>query len=178
MATWAAVLGSAFALAACGSKSSSNSGGNSSSTPAGGGATTSTSSSTASSSSADPCTLLTKAEVEGALGGPSKPPKKNESPGGGAVKVCSWFPVSGSPIRFVQVSLSRFPTSSGKAQFDGLKKLAPGAKDVSGIGEAAFVSKFGPDSKVSVLKGETVLGVTSPDAAGATKLAKAALGRM
>jgi acetaldehyde dehydrogenase (acetylating) len=73
--------------------------------------------------------------------------------------------------------LSQFPGTSGRTQFDGLKKISPGATDVSGIGDAAFANMLGTSAKVTVLKGEMVIAVTSVDSASATKLAKAVLGR-
>jgi hypothetical protein len=161
---------------ACGGKSSSSS---SSASPPPSSASTGASAPPASSSATDPCSLVTKTEAEDALGGPSNPPKKIASPSGGSVKVCSYFSAAGKlPIKFVQVSVSKFPTASGKSQFAGLKKISPGAKDVAGIGEAAFASKIGTNTKVTVLKGESVVSVTGPDEASATKLVKAALGRM
>lgn len=126
----------------------------------------------------DPCALLTNAEVDDALGGASQPPKRNARPSGGVVQVCTWFPARArGQRRFVQVSVAGFP-GGARAVFDGGKRAAPGAKDASGIGDAAYSSELAGHTRITSLKGETVISVTSMDAPSATKLAKAALGRL
>lgn len=172
-AAWAAVfIALAPAVAACGGgsdkKPSEGAGPGTTPKQSGGGSTART----------GPCTLLTSAEVQAALGGPFKPPTRNASPVGGAVQVCTWFPQAGSgPLGFVQVSVADFP-GGGRAVFGGGKRATAGAKDASGIGDAAYSSKAGSNTKITSLKGETVISVTSVDEASAMKLAKAVLDRL
>jgi uncharacterized protein DUF3558 len=126
----------------------------------------------------NPCALLTSAEVHDALGGPSKPPKRNASPSGGVLQVCTWFRAGGTgPPRFVQVSVGDF-AGGGRAVFDGGKRATPGANDVDGIGDAAYSSSLGGNTKITALKGETVISVTSADEASAMQLARAVLSRV
>ena len=127
--------------------------------------------------SKDPCTLLTKEEAEDALGGPSKPPEK-EPTQGTDVSLCSWFP-SGfeGAANFVQVSLT-VPADGARLQYEAGTRVAPGAKEVSGIGEAAYTSDVGTHHKVTTLVGKQLLEVTTPDEESAIRLIKAALERL
>jgi hypothetical protein len=143
-----------------------------------GGAPTIQQSGAGSTANDDPCALLTDAEVRDGLGAPFKPPKRNDSPAGGAVQVCTWFPLNASlPVRYVQVSVANF-AGGGRAVFDAGKRATPAARDAAGIGDAAYSSKLGSVTKITSLTGDTVISVTSPDEATATKLAKAVLGRV
>jgi hypothetical protein len=176
-AGWAVSIGLALAVAACGG----GDGKKASTGAAAGGAgavTTTEQPGGGAAGTTDPCSLLTSEEVQGALGGALKPPKRNASPSGGAVQVCTWFPQGGSlPVRFVQVSVAEFP-GAGRAVFDGGRRATPNAKAVSAVGDAAYSSKLGTGTKITFLKGETVISVTSVDEASATQLAKAVLARM
>ncbi len=78
-------------------------------------------------SSEGACAYLKKGEVENALGGPFAPPKRNESPSGSAVQVCSWYADAGKEGRgFIQLTVSRFP-GKGRRQFDNQRKITPRA---------------------------------------------------
>jgi uncharacterized protein DUF3558 len=126
----------------------------------------------------DPCTLLTSAEVQDALGGPSKPPKRNASPSGGVLRVCTWFREGGAgPRRFVQVSVADF-AGGGRAVFDGGKRAAPGANDVDGLGDGAYSSRLGGTTRITALEGDTVISVTSAHGPSARKLVEAVLSRL
>lgn len=128
------------------------------------------------------CAYLTKDDVEGALNGPFAPPRPNESPNespsGSAVQVCTWYPEAGKDGRgFVQLTVSTFK-GKGRTQFDNQRKITPGAKVIAGVGEGAFAGRFGPNTKVTALKGDRLVEVLSVDLKTATELAKAVLARV
>ncbi len=151
----AALLGSLLALAGCGGGGDDSAG-----------------------STDGACAYLTKDDVEGALNGPFAPPRPNESPSGSAVQVCTWYPEAGKDGRgFVQLTVSTFK-GKGRTQFDNQRKITPGAKVIAGVGEGAFAGRFGPNTKVTALKGDRLVEVLSVDQRTATELVKAALERV
>ncbi|MGI8594092.1 MAG: hypothetical protein ACR2ML_06970 [Solirubrobacteraceae bacterium] len=152
MRLYAVLLGSVLALAGCGGDDGGD--------------------------SAGACAFLNKDEVEDALGGPFAPPKRNEGPSGSAVEVCSWYAEAGKDGRgFIQLTVSNFP-GKGRRQFDNQRKITPRAKDISEVGEGAFASGFGRNTKVTTLKGDRLVEVLSVDEGTATELAKAVLDRV
>jgi hypothetical protein len=168
----AVLVGFALAIAACGGDSDKKQ------RPEPRGGATAARSGPAPPAKADPCSLLTSAAVEDALGAPFKRPERNAAPSGGALQVCTWFREGGArPLRFVQVSVGDF-AGGGRAVFDRGRRATPGAQDVPGIGDAAYSTRLAGNTKVTTLKDETVISVTSVDEPSATKLAKLVLGRL
>ncbi len=129
-------------------------------------------------SSEGACAFLTRGAVEEALGGPFAPPKRDESPSGGAIQVCNWYAEPGKAGRgFIQLTVSTFQ-GKGRRQFDNQRRITPGSRTIVGVGEGAFVSQFGRNTKVTTFKEDRLIEVLSVDEPTATELAKTVLERV
>ena len=116
----------------------------------------------------DPCSLVTKAEVEQALGvGVGQPEKPPEAPFS-----CRYTGEKGQGLA-VLVVLVRPGTT--KSAFESVKEQFPGAENVSGAGDDAFFI----GNQLNVLKGDTYLNVGGDASLEALQsLTQKALGRL
>ncbi|MEA2844310.1 MAG: hypothetical protein QOJ69_1981 [Actinomycetota bacterium] len=100
--------------------------------------------------SGKPCDLVTQAEVEAAVGAPVKAGGSAGTPQGTA---CSFSLASNG----AEVILVLKSTDQGNvANYDKIKKGSTGAKDLSGLGDKAFVA----GGQAVVLKGTSLYVVT------------------
>jgi hypothetical protein len=124
----------------------------------------------------DPCVLVTKTDVSQRFGGIQVQTVDGLSSGGAVT--CTYSTPSPRDSAFTAVATY---TTAGEAKnfFESTKP--PAAKDISGIGDAAFFDALGT---LEVLKGQTVLSVTGsgPDTSSAEaseeQLAHIAIGRL
>jgi hypothetical protein len=120
----------------------------------------------------DACALLTKAEVEEALGGAADPGKaaNPEEP-----TSCSWFPEGGGDaLTLVRTEI----VSGGRPAYDAEKSTHGGGDPVSDLGDDAYEVPEGKGTKVAVVEGDKVLEVIAPEESSAEELARKALARL
>lgn len=97
-----------------------------------------------SGSTGDPCSLLTTAQVSGAIGGAAQPGQPINKTG------CSWS--STTPKAMVTISFDNLGTyATMKAGRSPVVTKTP----VSGVGDDAFYSTMGPTTTLTVKKGDT-----------------------
>lgn len=133
---------------------------------------------------ADPCSLVTVAEVEAALGQAVQPPetKQTHNPLGQAI--CFYAATGEDKVRFVQVSLVRSQgmTAQMRAQgysaarlFEDTKALLQEPQEVPGLGQAAFFGGSGlkAGAGLHVLAQEAYLTITVAGSDGRHDLAQA-----
>lgn len=162
------VLGAlAMGFAACGGGGSGSSSGTNASSQNSGGHGTSTTGAAALNTSLDPCSLVTQQQVAQAVGMSVDPGKSDTSAPGS--RDCTWKTSAGdagagaSSIASVTVEVSgpnpalksRYPTAQSYYEFT--KKVVSSAHDVSGVGDAAFMSN--ENHWLYALKGNVVLRV-------------------
>jgi hypothetical protein len=105
---------------------------------------------------ADPCSLLTTAQVSSAIGGQAQPGKPISTTG------CSWS--STAPKAMVTISFDHLAT------FDSLKAASSPVVQktiITGVGDDAFYKTMGPMITLTVKKGNTyfvmrVYGISDP----------------
>ncbi|MBI4800785.1 MAG: hypothetical protein HY794_19020 [Desulfarculus sp.] len=120
---------------------------------------------------ADPCALVTTAEVEAALGQAVQPPetKQTHNPLGQAI--CFYAAAGEDKVRFVQVSLVRTQgmTAAMRGQgysaarlFEDTKALLQGPQEVPGLGSAAYFGGGGlrAGAGLHVLAADAYLTIT------------------
>ena len=161
---FSALLGTALALvavSACGGEKDKTTGGGTTADKPGAGT----------AAKADPCSLLTTAEVK-AAGVKATDPKPVGSQTGG--QACNY---GDDPLKGVQVIVQ---PGGGQPYFDQSKALLSAPKPLSGLGDQAVRDESNPQQvTVLVLQDDTVLslgGSVKPD--DAESLAKKALGRL
>jgi hypothetical protein len=163
-----------IALAGCGggggSKSSAT--GGSKSPPTGGGTRTSA----AGGGTVDACSLLTTSEVAAAGVGAAKPMPGKAATGG---VNCNFLTKGKFPPKSVTVIVN---TAGGKSYYDQIKGLATSPKQVSGLGDAAYLessSKPIQSATVALYRGALYLSVGGTiSAKDAQSLAAKALARV
>ena len=102
----------------------------------------------------DACALLTKAEAKTALAGAPRVPVMRDL---GNVVRCTWGNPDLSKIIYVEVfARSSQTATAARAMYDQNLKAAARPNTVSGVGDAAFTSRY----YAFVLKGSTVLKIT------------------
>ncbi|HEY7223463.1 MAG TPA: DUF3558 family protein [Micromonosporaceae bacterium] len=121
----------------------------------------------------DPCTLLTTDEATAVLGEKAKDGEPHSSTG---TKQCEWDAVSGHSSVAILIWVGGW-SSKWQSTHDS-SKAAPGFKDVSGLGDAAFSNGI----DLHILKGDDMyqIGVLGPFkdlVAKATTVAQKALAR-
>jgi len=113
----------------------------------------------------DPCTLLTKAEAEAALGEQVKEPEFTDTKNPLGQKLCLYSPVSENTGRFIQIGLVQNEGMGKNLRDQGYnveqlytetKKNLTDAKPVSGIGDEAFWGTNG----LHILKGNVYLNIS------------------
>lgn len=121
------------------------------------------------STSGDACALLTKAEVEQAVGAAAAASRPNnpDSP-----TSCTWYQEDGRYLVGTEI------VSGGRAAYDAERSTQDGAKGVPGLGDDAYEVDESESTKVAAAAGDKVVEVNAPTAAGARELARQALGRL
>jgi hypothetical protein len=119
-----------------------------------------------------PCDIVTQGEVEAAVG---EAVRAGGSAGTGAGVGCTFTPVKGTGSLILVVKA----TDGSPAKYDQIKRAAAAPKDITGVGDKAFVA----GGQAVVLKGSdlyvVVIKLDRPAAAladASTKLVKAAAG--
>ena len=134
----------------------------------------------------DPCSLVTLAEAEAALGQAVQPPetRKTNNPLGQAI--CFYATAGEHKLRFVQLSLVRTQGMTAQMRqqgytaarlFQDTKALVENPQEVAGLGQAAFFGGSGlkAGAGLHVLQGDAYLTITVASSDGEHDLAQAKL---
>lgn len=133
---------------------------------------------------ADPCALVTTAEVEAALGLAVQPPETKQTHNPLGQTICFYAAAGEDKVRFVQVSLVRTQGMTPQMReqgysaarlFEDTKALLQSPQEVPGLGQAAFFGGSGlkAGAGLHVLRQDAYLTITVAGSDGQHDLAQA-----